>query len=120
MLNVHSTVGTLVLVAFLILTVVNVLRATGRVIPWARPLSFAAATLLLLQYLLGFSVLSDEKYHIGGEHWGIALLAILTVGFEHGYANSRPTERDRGTFGAIATGLTFVLVLIAYIIGMGS
>ena len=57
MVGFHSTVGTLVLVGYLILVVVNVLALRGRSYPWARQLSFFAAGLLVLQYVIGFSLL---------------------------------------------------------------
>jgi hypothetical protein len=108
-------IGSLVVLAYLALTVVNVLRATGRQIPWARPLSFGAAGLLVLQYLLGFSLLgSDHK--ITAWHYTFALAAILTVGLEHGMANAQPPSGN-ARLAAAATAGTTALTLIAFIIG---
>ena len=45
MVSVHETVGTLVIIAFLALTVVNVLQLRGREIGWSKQLSYGAATL---------------------------------------------------------------------------
>jgi hypothetical protein len=115
LVTVHETVGTLVVLAFLALTVVNVLRVTGRQITWARQLSFAAAGLLLLQYVLGFSLLGSD-HSITAWHYLFALSAILTVGIEHGMANAQaPSGNAR--LAAAATAGTTVLVLIAYAIG---
>jgi hypothetical protein len=114
LVTVHETVGTLVVLAFLALTVVNILRVTGRQITWARQLSFAAAGLLFLQYVLGFSLLGDHS--ITAWHYLFALSAILTVGIEHGMANAQaPSGNAR--LAAAATAGTTVLILIAYAIG---
>jgi heme A synthase len=113
--TVHQIVGTLVVLAYLVLTVVNIMRATGRQITWARPLSFGAAGLLVLQYLLGFSLLgSDHK--ITAWHYLFALCAILTVGVEHGMANANPPSGN-ARLAAAATAGTTILTLIAYAIG---
>lgn len=117
MTNLHWLVGTLVLVAYLALTVANVLQMRrGQAFPWARQLSFAAAGLLALQYVLGFSLLGSGEEN-SGLHYVFALAALVTVGMEHGYAGSRPTPTERSRIGAVATGLTFLLLLIAYGIG---
>lgn len=114
--GVHNIVGTLVVAAFLALTIVNILRLGGRDFSWARPLSFAAAGLLVLQYLLGFALLGQGRVN-QLSHYVVALLALLTVGLEHGYANSRPDRRARASAALVATGLTFLLVVVAYGIG---
>ncbi len=117
--GVHNIVGTLVVVAYAALTVVNVLRFRGSDLPWARPLSFAAAALLLLQYAIGFWLLADADRN-RTSHYVVALLALVTVGLEHGYAQTRPTPRARATASLAATGLTLVLVAVAYSIGTAS
>lgn len=118
MVTVHQTVGTLVVLAFLVLTVVNVLRATGRQIGWARPLSFGAAGLLVLQYLLGFSLLGSG-HKITAWHYLFALSAILTVGVEHGMANAQPPSAN-ARLAAAATAGTTILTIIAYAIGQSN
>jgi len=120
MVAIHNTVGTLVVLAFLALAVANGLRAGGRSLPWARYVSYGAATLLLFQYLLGFSLLGSEGRSITWTHYTIALLALVPVGVEHGFANTRASERARGRAGLAATVVSFILVLIAYAIGMGN
>jgi hypothetical protein len=116
MVGFHNLVGTLVVIAFLALTVVNVVRVTGRDLPWARGLSFAAAALLLLQYLIGFALLGQD-HPIPATHYVIALLAIITVGLEHGYARTRATPRAQALGALVATAATTALVVIAYTIG---
>ena len=116
MVNLHNIVGTLVVLAFLALSLVNALRVMGREIGWARPLSFVAAALLVVQYAIGFGLLG-QGYRTRASHFVFALLAIVTVGLEHGFARTRATPGARARAALVATGLTFVLVLIAYIIG---
>jgi hypothetical protein len=119
MVGFHSTVGTLVLVGYLILVVVNVLALRGRQYPWARQLSFFVAGLLVLQYVIGFSLLGSD-HDISAAHYILALCALITVGFEHGYANSRETPQERARFATLATAGTFIIVLITYLIGQSN
>lgn len=114
--EVHNIVGTVVVLAFLANFVAHLLVFLGRPANWLRGASIAAATALLVQYLLGFSLLADGRDN-AGSHYVFAFLPLLTIGLEHGYARTRPTARERGLWGTIATAGTFVLVLIAHIIG---
>ncbi len=116
MVGLHNTVGTLVVLAYLVLTVLYALWAAGRPLPAVRIVSGVAAGLLLIQYILGFWLLGDGHRNVGS-HYVFALLPILTLGLEHGYARSRPTPQSRATMGAVGAGLTFILVTAAYIIG---
>lgn len=116
LVGIHNLVGTLVVVAYLALTIVNALRLRGGDFSWGRPLSFAAAGLLLLQYVLGFALLG-EGLRNQFSHYVLALLAIVTVGLEHGYASTRPDHRSRASAALVATGLTLLLVLAAHVIG---
>jgi hypothetical protein len=112
--------GTLVFLAFFVLTVANVLRITGRSVTWARPLSFAAAGLLVLQYMLGFSLLGDDR-SVSVFHILFALAALATIGVEHMMGNPRPPETTgNARIAAAATAGTTLLVLIAYAIGSSS
>ncbi|HWV36833.1 MAG TPA: hypothetical protein VNZ55_14450 [Thermomicrobiales bacterium] len=120
MTNVHMIVGSLVVIGFIVTLVLNIMSlVNGRVFPWQRSVSFAAATLLLLQYVLGFSLLGEGK-DIPGTHYLIALLAILGVGLEHGYASTREDPKQRSLYAVIANVITLVLVLIAYMIGQSN
>lgn len=119
MVGVHSAVGTLVVLAFLALTVVNVLQLTGRSIAWSRQLSFAAAGLLALQYVLGFSLLGSG-HKITAAHYLFALGALITVGLEHGMANTQEEPAKRYRLAAAATAGTTALVIIAYAIGQSN
>lgn len=116
MVTVHNIVGTLVVVAFLALTVVNVLGVTGRPVGFGRALSAIASVLLLVQYALGFWLLGLGRDN-RASHYAFALLALVGVGLEHGYARTRSDPRARAVASLVATALTFALVLVAYVIG---
>lgn len=122
MVRVHETVGILVVVAFLALIVVNALRASGRTIGFARPVSYAASGLLVLQVVLGLGLLGSG-YRITWVHYVIALAAVATVGVEHAITGGQKDVANANA-GArqvlIANVATFVLVLIAYNIGMNN
>jgi hypothetical protein len=119
--NVHMGIGILVVVAFLALAVVNILRVTGKSIPWAKQLSFTAAGLLALQYVLGFGLLGSS-HKITAIHYLFALAAIIPVGIEHGMANAREKEHPGSglKIAALASAATTVLVIIAYSIGQSN
>ena len=116
---VHQIVGTLVLVAFLVSLIVNGLGLTGRTFSWGRYASMAGSTLLLLQIVLGFSLLGEGEDN-SAAHYVLAIAALLSLGLEHGYARARPTAAGKYQWGAIANAITLVLVLITYIIGQSN
>jgi hypothetical protein len=112
----HQTVGTLVLLAFLGSLIINGLGLTGRTFTWGRYVSVAGSTLLLLQVVLGFSLLGEGEENAAA-HYVLAIVSLLSLGLEHGYARSQPTVDARFRWGAIANAITLVLVLITYIVG---
>ena len=117
MLSAHATIGLAVLVAYLLLTILNFLRMTrGSSFPWARGLSFAAAGLLLLQYILGFALLGDDG-DITPLHYILALTAVIPVGMEHTMAVQQETPQKRARWAFVATLATTILVIIVYAIG---
>lgn len=117
MTNAHLIIGSLTLLAFLIALILNIRTLiTGSVFSWQKMVSFAAATLLLLQYMMGFSLLGSGK-SMTATHYLVALLAIIPVGFEHGYANTRPDPRQRALYTTLANAAAFIIILIAYMIG---
>jgi hypothetical protein len=112
-------VGTLVVIAFVLLVIVNIFRLTGATFPWARKLSYAAAGLLLVQFVLGFGLLGDD-HKITGWHYIIAVAAILPVGAEHGLAaNQTPTKKNQ-LLVTLATAGTALLTIVAYTIGQSN
>lgn len=116
MVGIHNIVGTLVVLAFLALTVINALRVTGRRIPLATPLSYVAALLLFVQIVLGFGLLGGGS-SVVPLHYILGLLAIITVGAEHGYARNRVAPELSAMASLLATGATTILVTAAHIIG---
>ena len=117
MVNVHSTVGTLVLVAFLAVTVLNLIQLVQkRDFSWAIMVSRTAALLLLVQWALGFNLLVGEST-ISPFHYLVALASAGTVGLEHGPGYNDPDPVKRRKIALAATLGTTILVLIAYLIG---
>lgn len=116
---VHATVGSLVIVAFAANLILYLLQLTSRPMPWARYVSYAAAGVLLLQLLLGVSLLFEGYVNVT-THYVVALLTIVPVGYEHAMAGGRRPPRARLTAGAIASLATLVLAVVAYLIGQGT
>lgn len=119
MVRFHEGIGTLVVIAFLALTVVYILQLTGRTITWSRPLSFAAAGLLFFQYVIGFGLLSGD-HDVSPFHYIFALGAIITVGLEHGMAQTQENPSARYRIASAAAAGTTALVIIAYAIGQST
>jgi hypothetical protein len=117
--TVHMIVGGLLVLGFLASLVLNGLALTGRQFPWSQYVSFGAAALLLIQVLLGFSLLGSDHDN-SGWHYVFAILALLSLGLEHGYSRARPTAEERYRWGAVANAVTLALVLITYIIGQSN
>ena len=117
--NVHYVVGTLVVLAYLIVTVLNVVQVVHHVdIPWVRMLSRVGALLLLVQYALGFNLLASER-SITAAHYIVALASLITVGFEHSRAAQEENPDTRRKMLAVATLGTLILTGVAYQIGQG-
>ena len=117
MTNVHMIVGSAVVVAYLVVLALNVRSAmSGAELSWQKFVSYGAAAVLLVQYMLGFSLLGQDN-DVPAFHFLIALAAILPVGMEHGYGSQRPSPVERGKIGALANVMTLAIVLVAYIIG---
>lgn len=120
MTNVHMIVGTLVVLGYALSTILNARIAfTGRDVSWQRQVSFGAATLLLLQWMLGFSLLAEGR-NIPAIHFILGLTAILPLGIEHGYGGARERPRQRGMISLAANVVTLVIVLVVYIIGQSN
>lgn len=117
MTNVHMIVGSLVVLGYAITLVLNAISfSRGTEFPWQRMVSFGSATLLILQYMLGFSLLGEGK-DIPASHYLVALATLIPVGLEHMYAGTRPSVRQRSLAAMILNVITVALVLIAYVIG---
>jgi hypothetical protein len=115
--TVHMINGTLVLLGYLGLTGGFLLQLRrGRALPWVRPLSRIAGTLLLVQFALGFILLTTD-YSISPAHYIIALSSVVPVGFGDSIQGSDRSQQARSRLGALAAAATVVIVLIAYLIG---
>jgi len=119
MVRFHEGIGTLVVLAFIALVVVNLLQMSGRSISWSRQLSFAAAGLLFFQYVIGFGLLGGNN-DVNPLHFLFALGAIVTVGLEHGMANTKQDVSARARLAAACAAGSTALVIIAYAIGQSS
>jgi hypothetical protein len=117
--GIHELVGGLVVVAFIVVVILAAILAAGRnpgLAQTTRIVSFIAAGLLLLQYILGVALLANNVRNTT-THYVIALLVLVPVALEHG-AGRRMTPRIRGLAALIwALAATF-LAIIAYLTGM--
>lgn len=112
MVDIHMIIGLATLAAFLLLTIVNGLRAfRGSQVNWARGLSFAAAGLLVIQYVVGFALLGDN-HSMKPIHYILALLALVPVGAEHMIA-SQETDKHRAARTAFICNVVTVFILVA-------
>ncbi len=112
MVNIHMIIGLASVAAFLLLTIVNGMRAfRGSELSWARGLSFAAAGLLLIQYVIGFSLLGSD-HGMKPIHYILALTAIIPVGAEHMIA-AQETDKQRAQRTAFICNLVTVFILVA-------
>jgi hypothetical protein len=117
MTTVHMIVGSIVVLLYLVnfgMYAISFLR--GRAVAYHRVVAMGAAAFLLLQYMLGFSLLGEGRSS-APFHIVLALASILPVGAEHMLTAQEEGVRRRGMIGMMATLITFVLVLIAYWIG---
>ncbi len=112
MSNIHMIIGLATLAAFVLLTIVNGLRSfRGSELSWARGLSFAAAGLLLIQYVIGFSLLGSD-HGMKPIHYILALTAIIPVGAEHMIA-AQETDKVRAHRIAFISNIVTVVILVA-------
>ena len=117
MVNLHMIIGLATLAAFVLLTIVNGMRAfAGSEMSWARGLSFAASGLLLIQYVIGFGLLSSD-HKMKAIHYILALTAIVPVGAEHMIAGQETDERKARRTAFICNAITVVILVVVYAIG---
>jgi phosphoglycerol transferase MdoB-like AlkP superfamily enzyme len=115
MAGIHQTVGGLVVVAWIVVTILAAIEAgTGRR-QLTRPTSIVAAALLLVQYVLGFGLLGSGLQNSAG-HYIIALLILVPVAVQQS-AEKRMSTQARGTAVLIASLAAAFLAVIAYLSG---
>ena len=121
MANVHMVVGTLVVIAFAIDLILRFMASRGKTFSFTRMVAFAAAGLLLVQYVLGFGLLSDSGDKPSPIHYVLALAAIITVGAEH-MVTAQPGDDPKGANvkALRAVAATLALVLAAYFVGQSN
>ena len=120
MVTVHLWVGSILVLAYIVLTIANALQISGaRTFAWTRQLSMAAGGLLLIQFVLGFNLLAGD-HSITAVHYLFALAAIATVGVEHAKANAESNPTVRARLATFATAGTTLLILVAYAIGQSN
>lgn len=120
MSNVHLIVGSIVVILYLVnFAMYTISFFKGTAVAYHRMIAMGAAAFLLIQYLLGFSLLGEGK-SVPAMHVVLALLSILPVGAEHMLTAQEKSVRRRSMIGMMATTITFVLVLIAYYIGQSN
>ncbi len=113
--GIHELVGGLVVVAFIVLVILAALQAAGGNDRWARTMSFVAAGLLVLQYILGVALLSSGARNTTS-HYIIALLVVVPVALQHSSAK-RLSSQTRAVALVIWSLAAAFLAVIAYMSG---
>jgi heme A synthase len=114
--GIHEILGGLVVVAFIVTAILAAIAATGRDIPWIRQVSFVAAGLLLLQYLVGVLLLANG-FRNSSTHLAVAILVLIPVALQHSSAR-RISSQSRAVALLIWALAAAVLSVIAYMTGM--
>ena len=119
--GIHEMLGGLVVVAFIVTTLlaaIETARASGaaRQGEALRIVSYAAAALLLLQYVVGVLLLAGNARN-SMEHYIVGLLVLIPVGLQHG-AGRRLTTRARGVATLIWALAAAFLAILAYLSGL--
>jgi heme A synthase len=114
--GIHEILGGLVVVAFIVTAILAAIAATGRDIPWIRQVSFVAAGLLLLQYLVGVLLLANG-FRNSSTHLAVAILVLIPLALQHSSAR-RISSQSRAVALLIWALAAAVLSVIAYMTGM--
>ena len=114
--GIHEILGGLVVVAFIVVAILAAIAATGREMRWVRTMSFIAAGLLALQYLVGVLLLANG-FRNSNAHVAIALLVLVPVALQHSSAR-RLSSQSRALALLIWALSAAVLSVIAYMTGM--
>jgi hypothetical protein len=114
--GIHEILGGLVVVAFIVTAILAAIAATGRDMPWIRQVSFVAAGLLLLQYLVGVLLLANG-FRNSSTHLAVAILVLIPVALQHSSAR-RISLQSRAVALLIWALAAAVLSVIAYMTGL--
>lgn len=113
---IHEILGGLVVVAFIVLAILAAIAASGREMRWMRTMSFIAAGLLLVQYVVGVLLLANG-YRNTNTHLVIGLLVLVPVALQHSSAR-RLSSQSRGVALLIWALAAAFLSAVAYMTGM--
>jgi heme A synthase len=114
--GIHEILGGLVVIAFIVTAILAAIAVTGRDMPWIRQVSFVAAGLLLLQYLVGVLLLANG-FRNSSTHLAVAILVLIPVALQHSSAR-RISSQSRAVALLIWALAAAVLSVIAYMTGM--
>ncbi len=114
--GVHEMLGGIVVAALIVVAILAAIQAAGGNERFVRMASFAAAGLLVLQYVIGFALMGSGIRN-SNAHYLIALLVLVPIALQHSVAK-RYTARTRGVAILIAALAAAFLSVIAYVTGL--
>ncbi len=118
--TVHLYIGTALLIAYLATTVIYATGiGSGTVPAFGKYVSYLAALLLVLQYLVGIGLLAS-KYQNKWYHYVLAVLVIVPIGLEHGMIRKRFTGRQLATNLTLVAGITTFVIFLTWLVGRGT
>jgi heme A synthase len=115
MVGLHQTVGGIVVVAWIDVAIIAAIEAGRKSYQWTRPAAMVAGALLILQYLLGFGLLSSRASN-SPSHYLFALLILIPVAVQQA-AGKRIPEQNRGIVVIVSSLAAAFLAVIAYLTG---
>ncbi len=118
MTNIHNTIGGLLLVAYIAVTIIYALGiGSGRIPAFGKYVSYLASLLLVLQYLIGVGLLAGGRQN-QWYHYVLALALLIPIGAEHGFLRRRFTGRQLATNLTAVAAVTTVVILLTYLVGL--
>jgi len=114
--TVHLYIGTALLLFYLATTIVYAIGIGGMVIPWGKYVSYLAALLLVLQYLVGIGLLAAGAKN-QALHYALAILVLVPIGLEHGLIRRRFQGRQLAVNLTTVAAVTTLVIFITYLIG---
>jgi len=114
--TIHLYIGTALLLFYLATTIVYAIGIGGTVIPWGKYVSYLAALLLVLQYLVGIGLLAAGAKN-QALHYALAILVLVPIGLEHGLIRRRFQGRQLAVNLTTVAAVTTLVIFITYLIG---
>jgi heme A synthase len=113
--GIHEMLGGIVVVVMIIVAILAAISAGGGSNNMLRPASMLAAGLYLLQIILGFVLIGNDRQNSTG-HYLVGLLILIPVALQHSSARRLQTRsRDYATM--IAALAAAFLSVLAYASG---